>query len=80
MSAPARQIPEFVTHSVRWDAEEFQRIRDAAATLSAEQGLDLTPTAVIRKATRALLDQMEGDRNPPQSSTERRTSQRRIPA
>ena len=56
---PKRQ-PKPMIHPVRWDAEDWRRIHEAAAQMSAEQHLNLGPVDVIRSAVRRFLDERLG--------------------
>jgi hypothetical protein len=40
--------PEPRNHAVRWKAEDWERIEEAARIKGAEEHLDLTPTDIIR--------------------------------
>lgn len=58
MADPARQIPEFKDHQIRWAQEDWDRILQAAEILNERQHLDLGPTDIIRSGTRRLLDEL----------------------
>lgn len=58
MADPARQIPDYKDHAIRWARDDWERILQAAEILNEREHLDLTPTDIIRSGTRRLLDEM----------------------
>ena len=57
MSGPVKQeAPESRAHLIKWDGADWERIVEAAITLSLREHLDLNPTDIIRKGTRQLVE------------------------
>jgi len=46
--------------TIRWDAELFARIEQAAKVLSEREHLDITMTDIIRRATRREVEEILG--------------------
>lgn len=65
MTDPARLIPEFKDHAIRWSREDWDRILHAAEILNEREHLDLTPTDIIRSGTRRYLDEFLADKPAP---------------
>ncbi len=53
---PSDEERQRTPHQIRWGDADWENIVRLAEELSAETGDDVTPTGVIRRATRAYLD------------------------
>jgi hypothetical protein len=56
MADPLKETePSRTPHGMRWDEDDWDGIMRVAAILSAREHDDVTPTSVIRRATRRFV-------------------------
>lgn len=54
MTNGGKGTPEQRIHSIRWDADDWERINRCAERLAEETHMDVGPVDVIRAATRSF--------------------------